>query len=191
MTNKVLISALRSGNEEAFGVLFEQYANKLLHFFYRYVKRKDIAKEFTQDIFLKVWVNRQNIEENDFFEAYLFTLAKNHLYDFLRRKVKERHILKEITAATSEAIDHSGTPQELYIYKEALHQYHSLLNRLDVNQKKIFLLNREKGLTYQQIATELNISVKSVEWHIAKTRRFLQQHLNHLFIFLLLLLTQG
>jgi RNA polymerase sigma-70 factor (ECF subfamily) len=190
MTNKAAISALKAGDEQAFNFLFEQYADKLLRFFYTYVKQRDIAKEFTQDVFLKVWVNRQNIEVNDYFEAWLFKLAKNHLFDYLRRKVKERHVMKEIHAVTPDTTSPSDTPQELFLLKEATQQYHTLLNELDTDQKKIYLLNREKGLTYQQIATQLNISVKSVEWNITKTRKFLQHRLRHFFTLLLFLLTQ-
>ena len=190
MTNKASISALKAGDEQAFNFLFEQYADKLLRFFYTYVKQRDIAKEFTQDVFVKVWVNRQNIEVNDYFEAWLFTLAKNHLFDYLRRKVKERHVMKEIHAVTPDTTSPSDTPQELFLHKEATQHYHTLLNELDINQKKIYLLNREKGLTYQQIATELNISIKSVEWNIAKTRKFLQHRLRHFITLLLFLLTQ-
>ena len=190
MTNKAAISALKAGDEQAFNFLFEQYADKLLRFFYNYVKRWDIAKEFTQDVFVKVWVNRQNIEVNDFFEAWLFTLAKNHLLDHLRRKVKERQVMHEIHAVTPDTVSPSDTPQELFLHKEATQHYHALLNELDINQKKIYLLNRENGFTYQQIATELNISIKSVEWNITKTRKFLQQRLRQFFILLLFLLTQ-
>lgn len=189
MIDKAVISALKAGDEKAFTLLFEQYSNKLFHYYYRYLKRRDIAKEFTQDVFLKLWKNRTSVNE-EHFEAWLFTLAKNHLFDFLRRQVKERDILKETKALATEVAPPSDTPQEQYLYKEALQQYHAVLNELDEQQKNIFLLNKEKGLTYQQIATQLNISVKSVEWNITKTRKLLQQRLQHFITILLILLTQ-
>src|ERR1700743_2755595 len=89
MTLEQATKALRSGDQAAFTHIYHLYFSKFRNYFYSYLLRYDLAEELTHDIFLKLWSFRQHLPEELDVESYLFLMARNRLYNYLKRKRKE------------------------------------------------------------------------------------------------------
>ncbi len=81
-----MLIGVAAGNEEAFSRLVNLYRNKVFSHALTFVKSYEEAEEITQDIFVKVWVNRHRLPEVKDFKNYLFILGRNHLVSAIRRK---------------------------------------------------------------------------------------------------------
>ncbi len=159
MTLEQAIKALRSGDQAAFTHIYNLYFSKFRNYFYSYLSRYDLAEELTHDIFLKLWSFRQHLPEELDLESYLFLMARNCLYNFLKRKRKEAGVHARVRDREVIALD----PSLQQDYQAAYKEYRYCLEQLDPQQKEIFLLSREEGLTYNEIAAQLGISARVVK----------------------------
>lgn len=160
---------LTGGSETAFTFLFERYSEEVCNFIYRFTRNRETARELTQDVFMKLWLHQATIDRSQSFEGYLYSIARNHLFNFLKRRLKEQEILKQIK---TEDVD--DDPFEMHVYREVFTTYSNSVASLPPRQKQVFILNREEGLTYQQIAVQLGISVSAVEKHMSAALRTLR-----------------
>lgn len=179
--NQFLVEKVINGDPVAFTTLYETYAGKLCNYFSSYIKRRDIAEELTQDIFTKLWTVRSTLKKDVPFEGFLFLMARNHVYNYLKRQLKAQTIADQIQFTQVDDLD----PLEMQSYKDTLKEYQKCLSELEPQQRKIFLLNREQGLTYAQIAHELGLSVKTIEFHMSKTLKILRNRLGPFYFMLL------
>jgi len=183
MTLESLVTELTQGSEAAFTSLFERYSGDVCNFIYRYTRNQETARELTQDVFMKLWMHHSSIDSSQSFEGYLYSIVRNHLFNFLKRRLKEQEILKQIPSG-----DITENPFEIQAYREVLMTYSQSVACLPPRQKQVFTLSREDGLTYQQIASQLGISVSAVEKHMAAALHTLRSkiHTSSLFASLLL-----
>jgi RNA polymerase sigma-70 factor (ECF subfamily) len=189
-SNKDLLILLRKGDVIAFDNIYEMYSKRLYGFVLRYVKQKEDAEGIVQEVFIKIWETRNKIEIYASFDSFIFTIAYNTTINLLRKRVNEHKYhdrlksVQQITGA-DQIID------EIH-FKEINSQLQSVLNKLTPRQKEIFQLSREVGLTHEEIAKKLNISVNTVKNHIVTTLTFIKSHIdkgliaNFLFISLFL-----
>lgn len=172
-----IVPELRKGSRHAFETLFKSYSPKLLSFCGRYFNNDQDCEEIVQEVFIKLWNNRENIREADTFESFLYTIAKNHIYNVLRKNIHRKafddynlsHLLKE-----SFNIEEEQNFAELFIIVK------SITKSLPEQRRKVFVMSRFKGFTNKEIAKELNISINTVETHIKlalkKFREVLKQN---------------
>src|SRR5690242_18394428 len=92
---KRLLMQVSEGGEEAFGTLFHQYRNRLYAFIFGIVRSREMAEDVVQDVFLKIWIRREELAAVDNFKAYLFRISQNHAINHLRRMSKETLVLLE------------------------------------------------------------------------------------------------
>jgi len=111
------------------------------------------------------------------FESFLFTVAYNATISLLRKRVTENKYLAHLQSIQQVNNTNDAT-DELY-FNELSEKLKALLNELTPRQKTIFLLSREEGLTHEQIAGKLNITLNTVKKHMANTISFLKNHLNN------------
>ena len=153
------VFALKEGNIDAFNKIFDHYAKRLFRFSMSYLKSTEDAEEVVQEVFLKIWDNKENLSTLKSFESYLFTIAKNGILNTIRKsKYKEayQHYVK-IHPEKDALLDDELNFKELErVYKKAVEE-------LSPKRKEIFLLSREKHLSNTEIAEKLDISVKTVE----------------------------
>ena len=174
----------------AFDAIYEKYCRRLFGFVVRYVKLETDAEEIVQDVFIKIWENREKINAYSSFESYLFTISYNSAISLLRKRVHEKKYLEHLNSLRNENVAPELT-DEIY-FKELNHKIQSLLAELTPRQKEIFLLSREEGLTHDEIAKKLGISVNTVKNHIVTVLNFLKSNIdnglvvNALFVYLFL-----
>lgn len=185
--DKELLTRLITGDQAAFTTLYDRYAGRTCNYFSSYIKRRDIAEELTQDIFTKIWTIRSSLKPGVPFEGFLFLMARNHAFNFLKRKLKEQAITAGLGLPEVDTED----PFVVQSYKETLREYRDCLGQLGESQRNIFLLNREQGLTYRQIAERTGISVKTVEWHISNALRILRNSIGPFYLAMIISLLQN
>jgi RNA polymerase sigma-70 factor (ECF subfamily) len=171
------IDELARGVPDAFRVAFEAYAGRIMRFAQRYIDDVPQCEEVVQEVFFKLWKKRHSIQNPETFESYLFTIAKNHIYNVLRRKVYQQafqdynmsHLLKE-----THNIELEQDFTELFILIKAI------TKTLPEQRRNVFILSRFEGCSNKEIAKKLGISVNTVETHmrlaLKKFRAILKKH---------------
>ena len=168
------ISQLKEGCTEAFDELFLNYSNRLFWFVFGYLKSKEEAEEIVQDVFLKIWDQRELLNENQSFKSYLFTIAKNQIFNTLRKKVSEKKYLNFQVNFADTA--HNPIEKELRL-QEITQISNKAIDQLPPKRKMVFQLSRDQGMSHQEIANHLGISIKTVENHMTLALKFLRDYL--------------
>lgn len=189
-SNSELILLIQKNDRVAFYHLYEKYSKRLYGFVLRYTKQKEDAEEIVQEVFVKIWETRYKIDAYSSFEAFLFTIAYNTTISLLRKKTNEQKYVEHIKSLQQP--DNSPDLIDEIHFNELNDRVQSLLNELTPRQKEIFQLSREEGLTHEEIAKKLDISVNTVKKHMGNTLTFLRSQIdrnltiNLLFIYLFL-----
>jgi len=150
-----------------------------------YVKDIDIAREIVQEVFVKLWEKRANIEVEGKPVSYLGTSVRNRCLNYLRDNRKFSAGILEIEGLGNE---HAYTEQDELVTAELRTKIEDATAALPDKCRKIFLLNRMENMKYREIADELDISVKTVEAQMSKALRIMRDKLSeYLSVFILIL----
>ncbi len=169
------ICNLRRGDIVSFEYLYNCWSGKLYNFVMR-ISRNDIylAEEIVQSVFIKVWENREQIETDKSFGAYICTIAKNQLVNVYQHRMLES--LYQTKIKTSEPIENTTEKEVDY---HLLEEYiDSLIEQLPPARREIFILSRRKLLTNKEIAAKLNLSENTVESQLTKATAFLRSKID-------------
>lgn len=170
-----LFRLVAAGDAVAYKEVFDRYCDKLTAFIYRLTKSEDTAAELTQDVFVKLWINRSRLSDVDNPQAYIFTMASNRTMDHLR-KVSAHH--KMLTALWHRISGAQQRTEDSYYAKE----YNELINQaiiqLSPQKQKIFRLSRYEGLKHEEIAAHLSLSKSTVKNHLVETLRHIKTYLH-------------
>lgn len=168
-----LLNNVAKGDQAAFRQLFDCYRGKVYVIAFRILQSESEAEDVLQDVFTKLWLNREKLTGILHFNAYLNTLIRNHIFNGLRKKAYEEDFL---WASLQESRNEEGYQViELNELKELLHK---AMNTLPPQQKKVFQLGRLEGLKHEEIAAELGISKETVKKHMAAALRYIKYFLN-------------
>ncbi|MDP4205738.1 MAG: RNA polymerase sigma-70 factor [Bacteroidota bacterium] len=168
------ITRLTNSEEDALDELYKHFYPKLYYFSKSFLKFETDVEDVLQEVFVKIWINRENINDSLTFSSYIFTITKNALLNHLRSKLKEQSFRTELA---TQVISSEFTWQESTDYNEIQQQVNSLINSLPEKRQQIFRLSREEGLSNKEISKRLGISVKTVEDHMTHALRYLKIHL--------------
>lgn len=158
---KLLITRLGEGNEQAFRVIYDFYVKKVYRFIFSYIKERSEAEDITQNVFMKIWERRQLLDPGKSFAGFIFTIAHRAVMDYFRQHATK--FLSDKQPVSHLDIPSSACPDELLYARQLESLYEKALETLPPKRKEIFLLSRHNGLTNKQIAEKLGISVKTVE----------------------------
>lgn len=172
---KRVLDLLAQGNEFAFTLLFDHYRARIYGVALKFLKARELAEEVVQEVFLKVWTKRQQLTGIVNFEAYLFTIARNLIFDFIKDIARDTVGKKQLEKTLQHTVD-TERPLLEEQYEKLLHE---AVSQLPPQQKQIFRLAKEEGLSHQAIAEQLQISRLTVKTHMAKALHKIRQNLQH------------
>jgi RNA polymerase sigma-70 factor (ECF subfamily) len=168
-----LIFQLRQGKTKALEALHKRYAHRIFGACLQFHLTAEDAEEIVQDVFVKVWENRMELKLGYSFRSYLFTIAKNCVLKYARKKVIHHTIEHYINQRPGTA---TNLEQEM-IFNEAQAQLETLIDNLPPKKQKIYLLSHCEGLPHKEIADKLGISVRTVESHTYQINALIKQKL--------------
>ncbi|MDR0657562.1 MAG: RNA polymerase sigma-70 factor [Mediterranea sp.] len=160
-----------------FSRFVETYSNDLFCYAHYLVRSKEEAEEIVSDVFFEVWRNRDKIEEIQNPKAWLLTITHNKAISFLRKK-KQLNVSASWDEIALHAIPHDlQTPDEQLISQEEISRINKIIRKLPPRCKHVFFLAKIERLPYKDIADMLNISVKTINIHVAKALELISKAL--------------
>ncbi len=168
-----LAEKLRKGDIEAFDAIFKKYANRLFGFVLNYLKSKEETEELVQDVFLKIWENRNSIRKESSLRAYLFTIAYHDICKIFRKKLNDEKFRKEV----SNIKDYTFNLEEQLEYKATLEQIDRLIDKLPQRQKVIFTKSRKEGKSTKEIAKEMNLAPGTIDNQVSLAIKYLRRQI--------------
>ena len=153
-------------DENAFTQLYLHFGKKLILFGVSLVRSREIAEELVEDVFVKLWANRQHITEIDNITVYLYVEVKNTALNKLSQKAKEL-ISAPFDYLDTRLDEFAANPYDLMITSEMMGRMHEVIETLPPRCKMIFKLIREDGLKYKEVSEILNISVNTIDAQMA------------------------
>lgn len=180
MTQKELILKFKGGDEEAFSSIYKHYWEKVYNFSRLYLVSTEDVAEVVQEVFIKLWETRHLVDEEQPFEGYLFIITRNQIFNYSRKQLNYSFL--KLTVLQS--IEMSYEEEDQLEISDLKKHLSILISQLTERQQEIFRMSREKHLTYKQIADQLSISEKTVEYHMTTALKYLRKNLYLLSLFL-------
>ncbi len=159
--------------KEQFSVLYDRHYRRLYNYAYKVLREKEIAEELVQESFIKLWQKIDSISKVErSIESYLITVLKNKIIDHHRKNnTKNKHLnLYALNRDSQQEMNHEWELSE---------QIQSIYASMNQKTLEIFRLSREQGLSYKEIASQKNISIKTVELHISKALSIFREQLKN------------
>jgi len=164
----------QQGNEYAFEVIYKRYVVKLLSTASRKVDDYDSAREFVQDVFVSLFKLRDTLSPQISIPAYLHVALKNRILNHYRHLDVQRRYQQHLAQQQMQPDDSLALQA-----KELETQINEEIKTLPLQCRTVFLLSREEGLPYKEIAIHLGISVNTVEQHMRKALRILRSSMGN------------
>lgn len=176
---QLIYNYLKKGDEKSLEVLIRRYLKPVYGFAYRYVGNIQEAEDIAQDVFVKMWRNLhkfnpkkslapyQTAGSGAGFKAWIFTIAKNTAFDFLRKKkaitFSEFENEKGKSGILEKFIDSSPLPDELLERKGIREIFAKAVGKLFPKYRRVLLLRHEENLTFREISQRLNEPLNTVK----------------------------
>ncbi len=182
---KILVEKLKGGDKSAFSSLFTAYYSDLVMFATTFLKDLDSSEEIVQDVFLKLWEDREVIIVTTTLKSFLLKLIQNRCLDWLRHaKVINTHYESVLCNLPLLECD-----TENYILRSEIEKIvKKALDKIPDEIAEPFKLNRYEGLKYREIAEKMNVSNRTVEVRVGKVLQILRDELKDYLITLLILI---
>lgn len=162
LSNDEIVKGIRSRNKDVFEAVFKQFAPSMYNIAVRYVKNEDDANDMVQDVFLNLWKGAENLDERAPINHYLARATVNTCLNRIKKdQRKEVYAKEQMLTATPSENNHT-----LLEHKELEAKYHSALEKLPDQCRRVFEMSRLKGLSPAEIAEQLNISINTVYAHL-------------------------
>jgi len=180
---ETLLKDIQSGDAGAFEEVFNEYYTSLCYYALKYVDDPDQSEEIVQNTFVKFWNKREQIRIAGSLRSYLYQAVKNESLNH----IKHLKVVKSFEGSHQNKNQSDGS--DILITQELQNKIDGSLAKLPVERKKIFLMSRNEGLKYREIAEKLGISIKTVENQMGKALKLFRSELiDYLSIGLLVLI---
>ncbi len=171
LPDDILLKLLKADDELAYKVLYNRYWKNLFLKAYAKTHSKETAEEIVQDIFYSLWQNRnKNKIEN--LHSYLLTALKYQVITHIREKIRRQ---EKISALIWNEAD--STTDSTIALNELASKLREAVSSLPGKTREVFLLSRVEKMQVSQIARNLQLSEKAVEYHITRSLKLLRLHL--------------
>lgn len=179
-----LLRQLIRGDIAGYEVLFHKYYPTFFAFIKGMTKETAVAEDIAQNIFMKVWLNREKLDAAKSIRNYLFVLAKHEIYNYFRTKSRTFTTLKEAIAQTESKGGGGGNLpsrneiEEKLDLTETAEQVEIIVGKMPPQRQQIFRMSRFEHMPSREIAEQLNLSVRTVDKHLELALKELRKYLN-------------
>jgi len=171
------ITELQNGSYRAFDALYTMHSRRLYSFIYRLTKSKDDTREIVQDVFIKIWLNRENITVTGSFQSYLFTVAKHMAINRFRANINSPAFVDYIDLINEMRLSGNNITEQLD-FSEFRQKLAAAKKSLTETQLTIFELSKELGYSNAEVAEKLNLSVQTVKNQLTIILKILKEKLS-------------
>jgi RNA polymerase sigma-70 factor, ECF subfamily len=169
-----VLKKIQSGDLKEFEKLFKLFYSPLCVYANRLLNDKDKAEEIVQEIFYKIWKNREFLDIKVAFKPYLYRSVHNNCLQAIEHNGVEEKYKLHIMLDNKDFVTDPLKEMEL---EEMNHVIENTMENLPERCRTIFTMNRYEGLKYREIAEKLKISVKTVEAEMGKALYTFRQNL--------------
>ncbi|MDI3320871.1 RNA polymerase sigma factor [Pinibacter soli] len=173
---KTLLTHLKVGNKSAFVHIYNTYHNSLYGYALRFVKIPQVAEDIVQEVFIKVWDRRSNIDPSLSFKSYLFTITRNAVFKQLKKIAADDQMRTEVALHIGNKV---ADPALQLQWQQYNHILTVAIERLPPQRKRVFKLCRLEGKKYEEVATELNLTRNTVKEHMVLAVRSIREYVGH------------
>jgi RNA polymerase sigma-70 factor (ECF subfamily) len=169
-----LLEQLKAGSEKAFTQLFHHYRGTVYGVAFKFLKSPVLAEEIVQDVFLKLWLKRAELDAVKRLNAYLFVMARNFIFDRLKK------LSYETAGQASLSKNEPSADDTEYLVRQ--HQCQQLLQEaielLPPQQKQVYNFVKIDGLSHEMIAERMQLSKHTVKKHMAMALQAIRKYLD-------------
>jgi len=172
-TDEQLVDLLQQGNEKAFGEIYNRYWYKLFGVAYHQTGTKEEAEELVHDVFESLWNKR---EQNNIrhLSSYLVVSVKNLTINYIKSQITQRKYQEYLIF---HEIQQSNSTDEIVRFDDLATAVEKAMKKLPEKTSEVFKMSRFENRSVKDIARQLNISEKGVEYHITQSLKVLKEHL--------------
>ena len=171
------------GDEKSFLILFDLYKDRFYAVAYKMTRTAETAREMVQEVFLKIWKNRETLPSISNPESYFFTMLYRQVYRHYKKLALERKLLSLI----AESPAFRDITDETLLARESERLINEAVARLPRQQQLVFRLSKQDGMSREQVAEILQISPNTVKNHMAEAMKYIRTYLKHAAMLYLLL----
>ena len=184
---KNIIEGLFHDSPQAMKRMFDLYYKPLCCYAVRYAQSMPVAEEIVSDVMFKIWQNRHQKFRPETFNEYLYTATRNTALNYLKQQHNQQDFSDQWTEELrNELIEE--TPLDMMIAKETQSKLNELIETLPEQCRKVFLMSRVDEMSYEEIATKMNITTHTVKYHVKTALQRLHAGMDSLLAWLIILL---
>lgn len=168
---RTLLMKIMNNDHRAFHELYDHFSAQLYANIFRMVRNPELASEVLQDVFMKIWEKRENLDPEKSFNAYLHQIARNLVYDHFRKLALDKKLESRFAMADNETYSHI---EEQLFYKESNQLFLEAVAKLSPQRKQVFTLCKLEGKSYHEVSKLLQISTSTISDHLLKSNKFIR-----------------
>ena len=173
MNERKLIQGLKKGNHSCYESLFDLYYAKFVNFADAILMDTAVAKDLVQEAFIRIWINRSKLDENQSLENYIYVIVKRLIINYIRdSKVSVKLETEKVYSISGDTSD------LLVIANETRRRINDAIDKMPPQRRTVFTMSRNQGMSNKEIAESLQISVKTVERHITMALAELRENIS-------------
>lgn len=172
----LLLAELKAGGQGAFNYFYKKYSSPLYRKLLKMVRVDVIAEELLQDLFLKVWDKREQIDPTQSFQSYLYRIAEHIVYDYLRKLARETKMQNHVAIKSTEIYEQFENGE---LEDEIKAKVHEAISRLPEQQKLVFTLCKLEKKSYEEVSAMLGITPGTINTHITRATKTIKNYLNN------------
>lgn len=179
-------SFININNEKTFEGIFKAHYESLVFFALKYVNDEAVAEELVQEMFSNLWIKSETLFIKTSLKSYLYGAVRNACLNYLKHeKIKQAHAAYEMQHQSSVVND------DFLEFDELQDKINAAFDKMPEKCRQMFEMNRYEGKRYQEIADELDVSIKTVENQMGKALKILRNELKDYLILIFWLLVYG
>ncbi len=172
---QVLLQRVSEGDETAFRQVYDAWHAKVYSLSMYLTRSAFMSEEITQEVFVKLWNSRGQLATVNYFSSWIRTIARNTIINYLKVKAREQLALLQYQGVQP---DHSNETAGAVLDREYARLFRQVIDDLPPQQKKVWQLTRESGMTLAQAAQEMGITRHTAKEHLSRAMNTIRARLD-------------